>query len=71
MLLVLQDALGGNCKTVVIAHVSPALACVEHTVATLGFATRAKMIINKVHAHTQHLAGCCEQPCFVVAQVPH
>ncbi|KAL0036686.1 hypothetical protein WJX79_005705 [Trebouxia sp. C0005] len=43
----LQDSLGGNAKTVMVANVSPAAACVKETHSTLGFAHRAKMIRNK------------------------
>ena len=47
---VLQDSLGGNAKTVMIANISPAASCVKETASTLGFAQRAKMIKNKVGA---------------------
>ena len=43
-----QDSLGGNAKTVMVANVSPAAACLKETHSTLGFAHRAKMIRNKV-----------------------
>ncbi|KAL0052764.1 hypothetical protein WJX82_007311 [Trebouxia sp. C0006] len=43
----LQDSLGGNAKTVMVANVSPAAACLKETHSTLGFAHRAKMIRNK------------------------
>lgn len=50
----LQDSLGGNAKTVMIANISLAASCVKETQSTLGFAQRAKMIRNKVLAHLHH-----------------
>lgn len=44
----LQDSLGGNAKTVMIANISLAASCFRETQSTLGFAQRAKMIKNKV-----------------------
>lgn len=43
----LQDALGGRCKTVIIATISPALASVEETISTLTYAEQACGIKNK------------------------
>lgn len=43
-----QDSLGGNTRTVVIANISPASGCFQETQGTLGFARRAKQIRNKV-----------------------
>jgi kinesin family protein 3/17 len=42
----LQDSLGGNCKTRVIATLSPSPDCAEETVSTLKFADRAKQIMQ-------------------------
>ncbi|KAJ8319029.1 hypothetical protein KUTeg_004120 [Tegillarca granosa] len=44
----LKDALGGNCKTVMIAHVSPASTQFEESRNTLVYADRAKHIKTKV-----------------------
>ncbi|XP_023715560.1 kinesin-like protein KIF19 isoform X3 [Cryptotermes secundus] len=44
----LKDALSGNCKTVMIAHVSPAAVHKEESRNTLLYADRAKNISNKV-----------------------
>jgi len=41
----LQDSLGGNAKTRVIATLSPASDCVEESVSTLKFADRAKQVM--------------------------
>ncbi|KAK9807730.1 hypothetical protein WJX72_007405 [[Myrmecia] bisecta] len=43
----LQDSLGGNAKTMIIANVSPTAACAHETLSTLQFASRAKYIRNK------------------------
>lgn len=43
----LQDSLGGNTKTVMIAAISPSDFNFEETLTTLRYASRAKMIKNK------------------------
>ncbi|KAM4770961.1 kinesin-like protein KIF28 [Rhinophrynus dorsalis] len=43
----LQSALGGNSRTVMIAAISPADLCYEETLSTLRYAERAKKIKNK------------------------
>ncbi|CAJ1375836.1 unnamed protein product [Effrenium voratum] len=43
----LQDALGGRCKTVIIATISPALAAVEETISALQYAEQAAGIKNR------------------------
>ena len=40
--LVLRDSFMGNCKTLMIANVSPCLTCSEHTLNTLRYADRVK-----------------------------
>ncbi|XP_021738486.1 kinesin-like protein KIN-12F [Chenopodium quinoa] len=42
----LQDSLGGNSKTMIIANISPSICCVSETLNTLKFAQRAKLIQN-------------------------
>jgi len=44
---ILQDSLGGNTKTVMIANCGPADYNVEETISTLRYASRAKNIENK------------------------
>lgn len=44
---ILQESLGGNSKTSIIATISPGSNCTEETVNTLEFATRAKGILNR------------------------
>ena len=43
----LQDSLGGNTKTVMVAAVSPADYNMDETLSTLRYASRAKAIKNK------------------------
>ncbi|KAF0697946.1 Aste57867_11399 [Aphanomyces stellatus] len=47
----LQDSLGGNTRTIVIATISPSQAAVEETVSTLQFAERAKQIALNVQVN--------------------
>ena len=42
----LQDNLGGNSKTVMVATISPAADNYEETLSTLRYADRAKRIVN-------------------------
>ncbi|KAG2545864.1 hypothetical protein PVAP13_9KG464522 [Panicum virgatum] len=42
----LQDSLGGNSKTTIIANISPSYCCAAETLSTLKFAQRAKYIRN-------------------------
>lgn len=42
----LQDSLGGNSKTMIIANVSPSICCAAETLNSLKFAQRAKLIKN-------------------------
>ncbi|KOO34475.1 kinesin family protein [Chrysochromulina tobinii] len=49
----LQDSLGGNCRTAMIACVSPLGAVAEDTMTTLHFASRAKTIQNHARVNLQ------------------
>ncbi|CAN1806259.1 Kinesin-like protein KIN-12C [Linum perenne] len=42
----LQDSLGGNSKTMIVANVSPSMCAAHETLSTLKFAQRAKLIQN-------------------------
>ena len=44
---ILEDSLGGNCKTTMMAMVSPSWECFSENMSTLKFATRAKKIKNE------------------------
>ncbi|KAL3877693.1 hypothetical protein ACJMK2_035359 [Sinanodonta woodiana] len=52
----LKDALGGNCKTVMIAHISPASIHFEESRNTLIYADRAKHIKTKVRRNVTDVA---------------
>jgi hypothetical protein len=45
----LEDSLGGNCKTTMMAMISPALEAFSESLSTLKFAHRAKSIKNEAH----------------------
>ena len=44
---ILEDSLGGNCKTTMMAMISPAADAFSESLSTLKFATRAKKIKNE------------------------
>ena len=44
----LKDSLGGNCRTLMLAHVGPSTASFEETLNTLKYAHRARAIKNAV-----------------------
>lgn len=57
---ILQDALGGNTRTVLIATVSPVIENIEETISTMKFADRAKQImtnakVNEINAYDDAL----------------
>ena len=43
----LEDSLGGNCKTTMMAMISPSISSFSESLSTLKFANRAKNIQNK------------------------
>ena len=47
----LQDSLGGNTVTTVIATVSPSALCADETISTLKFADRARRVMVRVRAN--------------------
>ncbi|ETV75638.1 hypothetical protein, variant [Aphanomyces astaci] len=49
----LQDSLGGNTKTRIIATLSPAVDCIDESVSTLKFADRAKQVMVCVRVNEQ------------------
>ena len=57
----LKDSLGGNCKTVMIATISPAGKQYEETINTLKYANRAKNIKMRVEPNkkmvSQHISA--------------
>ena len=54
----MQDSLGGNAKSMIIANVNPAESACHETLSTLQFVSRAKQIRNKavVNQDTQALS---------------
>lgn len=54
--LVLKDSFTGNCKTLMIANVSPSQSCCEHTLNTLRYADRVKEL-KKGGQHDGHSGG--------------
>ncbi|KDO32624.1 hypothetical protein SPRG_02325 [Saprolegnia parasitica CBS 223.65] len=51
----LQDSLGGNTKTRIIATLSPSIDCIEESIATLKFADRAKQVMVSVRVNEQRV----------------
>lgn len=49
----LQDSLGGNTKTKIIATLSPSLDCLDESISTLKFADRAKQVMVTVRVNEQ------------------
>ena len=47
----LEDSLGGNCKTTMMAMISPALESFPESLSTLKFANRAKNIKNQARVN--------------------
>lgn len=47
----MQDSLGGNTRTTLIAAISPLVEHSDETISTLKFADRAKRILQKVSAN--------------------
>ena len=48
---ILEDSLGGNCKTTMMAMISPSNDAFNESLSTLKFATRAKKIKNKARVN--------------------
>jgi len=54
--LVLKDSFTGNCRTLMIANVSPTQSCCEHTLNTLRYADRVKELKKPGHQSESHAA---------------
>jgi kinesin family protein 3/17 len=48
---ILQDSLGGNTKTVLVATVSPTVDTIDETISTLKFADRARQVMSSIKAN--------------------
>ncbi len=66
--MVLRDSFTGNCKTMMIANVSPCLSCSEHTLNTLRYADRVKEL-RKERNEKDFLAKEEKDPSEVLAQM--
>jgi len=53
----LQDSLGGNSRTTMLAAVSPAAINYDETMSTLRYASRARKVVNKVRIFFQDAGG--------------
>ncbi len=51
----LKDSLGGNCRTVMVVNVSPAISAFEDTYNTLNYANRAKNIKTDVRRNVYNV----------------
>jgi len=49
MTSILRDSLGGNCKTVMIANVSPDVYNEEESISTCRFAMRCSKLVNEIY----------------------
>lgn len=67
--LVLRDSFMGNCKTLMIANISPSLSCSEHTLNTLRYADRVKELRKeKAEREAQNQNGE-KDPSEILAQL--
>jgi hypothetical protein len=66
----MQDSLGGNSKTVIIATVAPNVDSYSETLSTLRFAKRAKSIRNQVSSACCNTGGVCSPECSLSAWSP-
>ncbi len=66
--LVLRDSFTGNCKTMMIANISPCLSCSEHTLNTLRYADRVKEL-RKDRGDKDNIMNSDKDPQEVLAQL--
>ena len=62
----LQDSLGGNTRTVMIANIGPGASSVEETLNTLRYANRAKSIQNQPHINDDPKVTAASQRSYSV-----
>ncbi|XP_067938364.1 kinesin-like protein KIF19 [Watersipora subatra] len=65
----LKEALGGNCKTVMIAHIAPASLHFEESRNTLLYADRAKRIKNKVRRNVEDVSYHIAQYTQIISEL--
>jgi hypothetical protein len=52
---ILQDSLGGNSKTVLLAMINPSIACADESISTLRFADRAQNVIQTAYVNESQI----------------
>lgn len=67
--LVLRDSFMGNCKTLMIANISPCLSCSEHTLNTLRYADRVKELRKEKAERENYVNNNEKDPSDVLAQL--
>jgi len=65
----LKDSLGGNCRTVMIANISPAVIAFEDTHNTLKYANRAKNIKLAIEKNVVHVSTHVSQYTDIIANL--
>ena len=65
----LKDSLGGNCRTVMIANISPAVNCFEDTHNTLIYANRAKNIKTEINRNSLNAEDHIERYTKMIKQL--
>lgn len=60
----MQDSIGGNAKTVIVANISPSAPCAPETISTLNFAACARKIVNKVGQGGTPQGQMCMRSCL-------
>jgi hypothetical protein len=66
----LQESLGGRCKTCIIATVSPSILCRDETLSTLVYAQRATGVHNKPVSVVRMASGACVAAANLAADLP-
>jgi kinesin family protein 2/24 len=67
--LVLRDSFMGNCKTLMIANISPCLSCSEHTLNTLRYADRVKELRKEKSDKDTGIGNAEKDPSEALAQI--
>jgi len=65
----LKDSLGGNCRTTMIANLSPSAITFEDTHNTLKYANRAKNIKTSVHRNVLHVENHVEKYAQIISDL--
>lgn len=65
----LKDSLGGNCRTIMIANISPSSAWIEDTINTLKYANRAKNIKTSLSRNVNEVSHHIAQYTRIIADL--